>query len=81
MGELTWLKTNHLPPQVYLSMDQVPDLTPTQLFKQGCWHRRGAVVSQRDRDPHFTPSLPESIRLKQLMDWQEEAGTHPGACA
>lgn len=39
IGELTRLKTNHLPPQVYLSKDQAPDLTTTQLFKRGCWPR------------------------------------------
>lgn len=58
MGELTWLKTNHLLSQVYLSMDWVPNLTPTQLFKQGCWHGGGDVVSQRDGEIHIISSTP-----------------------
>lgn len=65
MGELNWLKTNNLLSQVYLSMDWVPDLTPTKLFKQGCWHRGGDVICQRDREIHIissTPSLEASGR-------------------
>lgn len=59
MVELTWLETNNLPPKVYMPVDQVPDLTPTPLFKQGCWHRGRAVTNQRDGDTHisYTPSL------------------------
>lgn len=79
MAELTWLKRSNLLPMASLSMYHVLDLTLTQRFKQRCWHRRGAVISQRDGDPHFTHS--SENRLKQLMDQQEEAGAYCGECA
>lgn len=53
-----WLKTNNLLSWVYLSMDWVPDLTPAQRFKQGCWHRGGNVISQRDGEIHIISSTP-----------------------
>lgn len=80
MGELTYLKTNNLLSWVYLSVDWVPDLTPTQLFKQGCWHRGGDVISQKDGEIHINSSTPSLEASGQNSWWISTGGWHSPYC-